>query len=129
MVELKDCPECDMPLSKNGGCYYPYCCNPQKPRPPAQGEELVERVAQNVFEHWRFAAPVAWEPRGNSLKQEEARDLARAALSAMPDVVAEVVVWLLNDDTRLRYDEQPEAEREHQFWWAADQIQAKWGKP
>ena len=67
-------------------------------------------------EHWRFAAPVAWVPGGNSLKQEEARDLARAALSAIGDPVGEIVGWLRGEYyTLATYDE------------VADHIQAKWG--
>ena len=41
------CPGCDMPLADNGGCFYPYCSDPAKPRTPAPaGEigELVERL-------------------------------------------------------------------------------------
>lgn len=36
----EDCPNCDMPLGRDGGCYYPYCDNPQKPvaTPPQAAE-------------------------------------------------------------------------------------------
>ena len=36
----------------------------------------------------------------------------------------EIAAWLLNDATRLAYEETPEVEREHPFWWAADVIRS-----
>lgn len=30
----KECRNCDMPLSKDGGCHNPYCCDPESPRSP-----------------------------------------------------------------------------------------------
>ena len=44
-------------------------------------DEMVERAAQAVFEHWQFQdyrnnvgtpATVSWTPNGNSLKQDQA---------------------------------------------------------
>lgn len=53
---------------------------------------IVERMARAIFEHWQFqgrmagtmagANPVKWIEGGNSFKQEETRDYARAALTA-----------------------------------------------
>lgn len=47
---LANCAECDMPLAKDGGCYYPYCSAPQKPAailtkhlPAPVSDGLVER--------------------------------------------------------------------------------------
>lgn len=35
----------------------------------------------------------------------------------------EIVRWLLDDGTRLDYEKQDEANREHPLWWAADMIE------
>jgi hypothetical protein len=47
-------------------------------------DAAVERVAKAIFEHWRFDSPVAWVPRGNSLRQDVARGYARSALDVWP---------------------------------------------
>lgn len=52
-------------------------------------EQLVEMVAQAVYEHWNFYPADAgkdctpWVSGGNSYRQEQARDYARAALSVV----------------------------------------------
>jgi hypothetical protein len=44
-------------------------------------EEMVERFAEHIYNGWRdIPGWVPWTPRGNSLKQDEARDQAKAAL-------------------------------------------------
>lgn len=53
-------------------------------------EELIEKVAAKIFEHWQFqrASPfgkVNWVHGGNSIKQDEARDYARVALGVLLD--------------------------------------------
>ena len=59
-------------------------------------DEMVEKAAQAVFEHWQFQAyrdnvgtpaTVSWTPNGNSLKQDQARDYARAALEAVAPAI------------------------------------------
>jgi len=49
---------------------------------PHQGD-VVEAVAKAIYEQW-VAAPgyVAWVDGGNSLKQDDARRIARAALAS-----------------------------------------------
>lgn len=37
----------------------------------------------------------------------------------------EIATWLLSDDARLTYEEQPVRSREHAFWWAADAIRTR----
>jgi hypothetical protein len=46
------CPMCEMPLAENGGCYYPECCEPQKPRTTTapitteQSSEIADRLVE-----------------------------------------------------------------------------------
>lgn len=44
-------------------------------------EEIIEEMARSIFCHRSFGAPVKWMDGGNSLKQDEARDYARAAFA------------------------------------------------
>jgi hypothetical protein len=43
----------------------------------------LEEAARAIFEHRQFKAPVPWVERGNSFKQDEARDYARAVVLAL----------------------------------------------
>jgi hypothetical protein len=52
------------------------------PSPVAGEDEIVEAMAREVYNHWQFQAQVRWVEGGNSIKQGEARDYARAALAA-----------------------------------------------
>ena len=47
--------------------------------------EALEGAAEDIYNHWQFSftGKVPWVPGGNSLMQEKARDLARAACLAM----------------------------------------------
>ena len=47
--------------------------------------EAEEAAAEDIYNHWQFSftGKVPWVPGGNSLMQEKARDLARAACLAM----------------------------------------------
>lgn len=47
--------------------------------------EALEAAAEDIYNHWQFSftGKVPWVPGGNSLMQEKARDLARAACLAM----------------------------------------------
>ena len=47
--------------------------------------EALEGAAEDIYNHWQFSftGKVPWVPGGNSLMQEKARDLARAACIAM----------------------------------------------
>ena len=47
--------------------------------------EALEAAAEDIYNHWQFSftGKVPWVPGGNSLMQEKARDLARAACIAM----------------------------------------------
>ena len=47
--------------------------------------EGLEGAAEDIYNHWQFSftGKVPWVPGGNSLMQEKARDLARAACLAM----------------------------------------------
>lgn len=49
------------------------------PSPVAGEDEIVEAGAREIYNHWRFQAQVKWVDGGNSLKQDEARDYARAS--------------------------------------------------
>lgn len=49
---------------------------------PTLTDEQIELAAKAIFEHWAFAAPVAWVDGGNSDMQDRARRFARAALAA-----------------------------------------------
>jgi hypothetical protein len=46
--------------------------------------DVVEAAAEDIYNHWQFSftGKVPWVKSGNSLMQEKARDLARAALAA-----------------------------------------------
>ena len=46
--------------------------------------EALEAAAEDIYNHWQFSftGKVPWVPGGNSLMQEKARDLARAAIAA-----------------------------------------------
>ena len=48
-------------------------------------EEALEAAAEDIYNHWQFSftGKVPWVPGGNSLMQEKARDIARAACHAM----------------------------------------------
>jgi hypothetical protein len=49
-------------------------------------DAMVESVARVIYEQWiGHAGYVKWAVRGNSLKQDEARALARAALASKAD--------------------------------------------
>lgn len=57
--------------------------------PPEPTEGQVEAAAELVYEQMEYDGPStvpkpAWVPRGNSLKQSEARRYASAVLRAMP---------------------------------------------
>jgi hypothetical protein len=58
-------------------------------------EQIIEVIAQFIFEHWQFqdqiGEAVEWVGGGNSFKQHEARDYARAALAAIEAMGAVVV--------------------------------------
>jgi hypothetical protein len=56
-------------------------------------DEQTELAAKAIFEHWAFAAPVAWVDGGNSDMQDRARRFARAALAAARAEPAEPVMW------------------------------------
>ena len=69
-------------------------------------EAMVEIVAEGIYGKMEFNGPPhlkkpAWQPGGNSLKQDEARGFARAALAAladagyviMPREVVDVLAW------------------------------------
>lgn len=90
---------------------------------PVHGEELVEKVAQSLWDSLRnkMGAHQQDLPRGRS----DFRDLARAALSAMPDPVAEIVAWVGNDAIR-EWGADTTGRDGTQF--IRDQIEAKWGK-
>ena len=47
--------------------------------------EALEAAAEDIYNHWQFSftGKVPWVPGGNSLMQEKARDLARAACLAL----------------------------------------------
>ena len=54
--------------------------------PPAQAAEAVERVARAIFQHMSYGSPVPWVPGLDSLRQDTARDFARAAIAAIQAV-------------------------------------------
>lgn len=57
---------------------------------PSHSGSAVEAVAQAIYDQWRVHLGFRpWVPGGNSLKQDEARDIARAALS-QPVIAAPV---------------------------------------
>jgi hypothetical protein len=60
---------------------------------PASAGELTEAVAKAIYEQWiNNDGYKPWADRGNSLKQDEARDIARAALrTAQPVADAKLV--------------------------------------
>jgi hypothetical protein len=47
--------------------------------------EALEAAAEDIYNHWQFSftGKVPWVKGGNSLMQEKARDLARAACLAV----------------------------------------------
>lgn len=67
-------------------------------------DEMVEEAAKAIFEHWQFQPAagtlIPWVPKGNSLKQDEARDYARAALSAALGVAEQDMVMVSRDEWR-----------------------------
>ena len=58
-------------------------------------EQLMEKVARAVYEHWNFYPADAgkdctpWVSGGNSYRQEQARDYARAALAVVYEAMRE----------------------------------------
>ncbi|MEN9924063.1 MAG: hypothetical protein RL268_189 [Pseudomonadota bacterium] len=48
----------------------------------------------------------------------------RAEVERLREVRETICQWLLSDGARLDYEAQPEDERGHQFWWAADMIRS-----
>ena len=61
--------------------------------------EALEAAAEDIYNHWQFSftGKVPWVPGGNSLMQEKARDLARAALiaglAAWPGIIETEIKW------------------------------------
>ena len=63
-------------------------------------DDALERIAQIVFEHRHFqqSANVKWTPGGNSIKQDEARDIARAILAVLPQYTGAAEVTQVDRD-------------------------------
>lgn len=82
-------------------------------RPVAVDPALIEVAAKAIFEHWNFGAPVAWVPRGNSLKQTEARAYAREAIEAIAPLYAAPAVPEVDDAM---------VERAMEVFWEGESI-------
>ena len=63
--------------------------------------EALEAAAEDIYNHWQFSftGKVPWVPGGNSLMQEKARDLARAACLAMLAAWPGMFTYKYHDDT------------------------------
>jgi hypothetical protein len=98
-------------------------------------DEIVEVTARGIYASW-YAQPgyVPWVERGNSVKQEEARRMARSALSVLeaaglavvPAVPTEAMLATAWDVHTVGYDELKE------LWAvmiaAAEQVPNKYGR-
>ena len=106
---------------------------------PIEPEELLaspgygataRRIARALLPIIQAAEAAAFE-RAAKAERELEHERCRCALlkddveKAEQYVVYCIREWLLSDGTRLEYDEQDILNREHEFWWAADQIERR----